>query len=68
MEGHEATTSSDKTENRELTPEEKVERAKEMLEEKRKQKEQEEKEVSICYHLFYIVNRYFHNNLKYCCG
>lgn len=61
MEGYEATTSSDKTENRELTPEEKVERAKEMLEEKRKQKEQEEKEVSIRYHLLYIVSRYFHN-------
>lgn len=42
----EASTSSEQRESRELTPEEKVERAKELLEAKRKQKEKEEEEVS----------------------
>lgn len=44
-EQNEASTSSEQRETGELTPEEKVERAKEILEAKRKQKEKEEEEV-----------------------
>lgn len=42
----EASSSSANGEIKELTPEEKVQRAKELIEEKKKEKEMEEKEVS----------------------
>lgn len=47
-----ATTSVNEKETKELTPEDRVERAKELIEEKRKEKEREEKEVS---YLFIIL-------------